>query len=108
MCKVRRTYRIFKHDAETLERLFSHPSKAVRVLISAYVRRAEMPTPDQISELVELRKELHKIGTNINQIARKLNADTRDFDSDALSDGMENLRDLVLEIRCFLRGFNGS
>lgn len=107
MCTIRRTYRIFKHDAEQLERLFTNPSKAVRLLIAAYVQKNELPSSEQIGELIRLRTEVHRIGVNLNQIARRANTGESGFHSE-LTAQFQDLKAVIADIRKCLRGFDGS
>lgn len=102
MCKIRRTFRIYKSDADILDRLFKNPSKAVRLLISSYVQRNVLPTARQIDELQTLQKEVHRIGVNLNQIARKINSgETTD-----LTEQIREVRQVLKQIKSCLRGFD--
>lgn len=107
MCKIRKTYRIFKRDAQALDRLFQNPSKVVRLLISAYIRKNSLPSSEQAVELVRLRTEAHRIGVNINQIARRLNMNEAEVQADLKTQANE-LKALISDIRKCLGGFDGA
>ena len=102
MCKIRRTFRIYKSDADILDRLFKNPSKAVRLLISSNVQRNVLPTARQIDELQTLQKEVHRIGVNLNQIARKINSG----EVSDLTEQIREVRNVLNQIKTCLRGFD--
>lgn len=102
MCKIRRTFRIYKSDADILDRLFKNPSKAVRLLISSYVQRNVLPTAQQVDELLSLQREVHRIGVNLNQIARKVNSG----EAADLTEQIREVRQVLKQIKSCLRGFD--
>lgn len=106
--KIKKNYRIYKSDAEKLERLFTNPSKAVRLLISHYIERNEAPINEQIGDLLEMRKRVHNIGIKINKIAQRANTGEQIFFQQELKPELIALRAILKDIRKSLGGFNGS
>ena len=56
---------------------FDNPSGVARRFIAAGLAKANAPGTKEIEKLTEIREELRRIGVNLNQAVKALNADPK-------------------------------
>lgn len=69
------SFRVNEKEKELLERKISRTKLNRREFFLALAEKKEIRSAEEEMKLIEINYELKKIGTNINQMARKINSD---------------------------------
>lgn len=106
-------FRLEKKDKERLWKTFENPSRAVREIVLARLAKEELPDSRTAEAFLLCKEELRRIGVNLNQIARHINAFEKepllpiDESLKAIPDLIRRLAELEKSMAKKMRGWNG-